>query len=105
MVLGIYPIYLESVSTLFLPVLIPIGIGIALGGFCFMKLTKYLLEHFYGFTFYAILGFTTGSIFVLFPSVSSPLELTLSVLCTIFGFIIVSIFEKTAFSKSNKIKK
>lgn len=80
MLLGIYPIYLSSVSNVYLPVLIPIAIGVLLGGFCFMKLTKFLLEHFYSPTFYCIIGFTVGSILILLPSFSSPLEVVLGVL-------------------------
>ena len=80
MLLGIYPIYLSSVSSIYFPILFPIGIGVILGGFCFMKLTKYLLDHFYAPTFYAITGFTTGSIFVLLPSFSSGIDVILGAL-------------------------
>lgn len=97
MLLGVYNIYLTSVSSLYLPVLIPLGIGILLGGFCFMKLTKYLLEHFYGSTFFCIIGFTVGSIFVLLPTFSSSIELMIGVLSSILGFFIASTFESKLF--------
>lgn len=84
MLLGIYPIYLCAVSTLHFPVLIPILIGIIIGGFCFMKLTNFLLNHFYGPTFYCIIGFTVGSIFVLLPTFSSSLDVVIGILsCTL----------------------
>ena len=84
MLFGVYPIYLSSVSGLYFPVLIPIGIGVFLGGFCFMKLTKFLLEHFYAPTFYCIVGFTVGSIFVLLPSFSCSLDVVIGVLSCLF---------------------
>ena len=80
MLLGIYNIYLTSVSNLYFPVLIPLGIGVILGSLYFMKLTKFLLEHFYAPTFYSIIGFTVGSIFVLLPSFSSNFDVVIGVL-------------------------
>lgn len=80
MLLGIYSVYLNAISSLYFPILLPIGIGVISGGFCFMKLTKYLLEHFYAPTFYSIIGFTVGSIFVLLPSFSSNIDIILGVL-------------------------
>lgn len=86
MLLGVYHVYLSSVSSLYFPVLIPIAIGVVLGGFCFMKLTKFLLERFYAPTFYAIIGFTVGSIFVLLPTFSSCLDAILGSLCCFLRF-------------------
>lgn len=86
MLLGIYPIYLSSVSSIYFPVLIPLGIGVLLGGFCFMKLTKYLLEHFYAPTFYCIIGFTAGSILVLLPSFSSSIDVIIGALSCLLRF-------------------
>ena len=80
MLLGIYSVYLNAISSLYFPILLPIGIGVISGGLCFMKLTKYLLEHFYAPTFYSIIGFTVGSIFVLLPSFSSNIDIILGVL-------------------------
>lgn len=86
MLLGVYEIYLTSVSSLYLPILIPLGIGILFGGFCFMKLTKYLLNHFYAPSFYGIIGFTIGSIFVLLPSFSSGIDVILGILSCVLRF-------------------
>ena len=67
MLLGIYETYLFSVSTIYLPFLIPLCIGLFLGSIVFMKITKFLLDKFYSQTFFVIIGFTLGSIFVLYP--------------------------------------
>ena len=67
MLLGVYESYLFSVSTIYLPFLIPLCIGLFIGSIVFMKITKYLLDKYYAQTFFVIIGFTIGSIFVLYP--------------------------------------
>ena len=89
MLLGIYPIYLNSVSTLYLPVLIPITIGVITGSIIFMKIIKYLLDRFYVQTMCSIIGFTLGSIFVLLPEINTILELIIFVISIIFGYNII----------------
>ena len=42
MLLGVYSLYLTSVSNIYLPVLIPMGIGLVLGSIIFMKIIKYI---------------------------------------------------------------
>ena len=69
MLLGVYESYLFSVSTIYLPFLIPLCIGLFIGSIVFMKITKYLLDKFYAQTFFVIIGFTLGSIFVLYPRI------------------------------------
>ena len=69
MLLGVYESYLFSVSTIYLPFLIPLCIGLFIGSIVFMKITKYLLDRFYAQTFFVIIGFTLGSIFVLYPRI------------------------------------
>lgn len=88
MLLGVYSIYLQSIANLYLPVLIPIGIGLVLGSMIVMKLTKKLLETYYAQTFYSIIGFTIGSIFVLLPQGMTLLETIMCVLCIILGVYI-----------------
>ena len=89
MLLGVYDAYLLSVSSLYLPFLVPLAIGLFFGSICCMKLIKFLLDKFHTQTFYSIIGFTIGSIFVLYPKVSSVNELILSILCIAFGVFIV----------------
>ena len=94
MLLRIYPLYLNSVSNLYLPVLIPMGIGIIIGSLILMKGIKVLLDKFYAQTMYAIIGFTIGSTFVLFPTISSILELIISILCIVLGYLVIRVIEK-----------
>ena len=92
--LGIYSIYLSSISSLFLPVLIPIAIGLVIGSFIFMKLIKYFLDNHHVSTFYSIIGFTLGSILVLIPTCTSTIEFVISLLCIVLGFFLVSLIRK-----------
>ena len=85
MLLGVYSTYLQSIANLYLPVLIPMGIGLITGSFVVMKITKKLLEKHYAKVFYSIIGFTIGSIFVLLPEFNSILEVIVSILCVILG--------------------
>ena len=67
MLLGVYKAYLASISSLFIPFLLPLCIGLFVGSIFFMKLTQTLLNKFYEPTFFSIIGFTLGSILVLYP--------------------------------------
>ena len=103
MLLGVYSVYLQSVDNLYLPVLIPLGIGLILGSIIVMKLTKKLLEKYYAQTFYSIIGFTIGSIFVLLPQGMSLLEIILCVLCIILGVYVSHIPESIKNFRNSKI--
>ena len=91
MLLGVYSVYLQSIANIYLPVLIPIAIGLLFGSIIVMKLTKLLLEKYYGKTFYTIIGFTIGSIFVLLPQGMTVIESILCILCIILGVYISNI--------------
>lgn len=94
MLMGVYNIYLESLSTLYLPFLFPLGVGVLLGSFIFMKLTNFLLKNFYLQTFFTIIGFSLGSIFVLIPNISSFLDFAIFFLSILLGLIIFSLVNK-----------
>ena len=85
MLLGCYDAYLLSVSSLYVPFLFPLLLGLVLGSIFCMKLIKYLLDNYYCSTFYCIIGFTLGSVFVLLPNISCGTELFLGLLCLLFG--------------------
>ena len=70
MLLGIYDIYLNAISTLNFAILMPIALGVFFGGVIFLKAIQILLRNFAQYTYYAICGFTIGSIFVLLPGFS-----------------------------------
>ena len=94
MLLGIYTTYLSSLSSLYLPVLIPIGIGIVIGSFAFMRFMKILINNCYAKTFYTIIGFTLGSTLILIPDFNFDIYTIISILCIILGFFISRIFNR-----------
>lgn len=94
MLIGVYSLYLQSISTLYMPVLVPMGIGLILGCVICMKITKFLLDKCYAPTFYSIIGFTLGSIFILMPPISGILETIICFLCITLGVIVSKIFAK-----------
>ncbi len=85
MLLGVYSTYLTSVSSLYFPILIPIGIGILIGSILFMKITKFCLNNFYAETFYIIIGFTLGSVLVIWPDFSLDLNGFVSFILMLIG--------------------
>jgi putative membrane protein len=86
MLLGIYDAYLISISSLYLPFLIPLILGLSVGCIICMKLIRFLLDKFHTQTFLCIIGFTVGSIFVLYPGISFDIEGLTGLLCLILGF-------------------
>ncbi len=67
MYLGAYHIILDGISNLDFSILIPAGAGLALSIFGFAKLIDLLFKKAYGYTYYAIIGFTLGSMAAIFP--------------------------------------
>ena len=92
MLLGVYDAYLISVSSLYLSVLIPMGIGLFIGSLLCMKLIKFLLDKFHAQTFFSIIGFTLGSIFVLYPGFTFDINGLISILSLCLGLCISSFF-------------
>lgn len=88
MILGTYNIYLEALATLNFAVLVPMGIGLLIGGFLFLKLIEFLFLKYKTYTYYAIIGFTVGSIFVLFPGFNFDLISFASILIMLVSFFI-----------------
>lgn len=96
MLLGIYSIYLESISSLTLSILIPLAIGLAIGSIIWLKIIQYLLNNYYPQTFFAITGFVYGSIFILFPGISLDLNGFISLMLFFMCIYISFSLEKKA---------
>lgn len=85
MLLGVYSAYLTSIANLYFPILVPIIIGLIIGSLVFMKLTKFCLNNYYAQTFYTIIGFTLGSILVIWPEFTPDFKGLFSFLCMMIG--------------------
>lgn len=80
MMMGVYSSYLSAISSLNFSILIPMGIGLILGGFIFMLIINFLFSHFKSYTYFLILGFVIGSVFVIVPGFEFSFECILGVL-------------------------
>ncbi len=87
MCLGVYTTYLNAITTFNLSILIPMGIGLFIGSIVFLFIIKLLFKYFYMETYYAIIGFTLGSIFVLYTPLAFNFESISSILLFILSFI------------------
>ena len=88
--MGVYSSYLSAISTLNFGVLIPIGIGLILGGLIFMYGINFLFSHFKSYTYFLILGFVIGSCFVIYPGFIFNLEHLIAILIGFICFFFVN---------------
>ncbi len=92
MLFGVYEVYLSSIACINLSVLFPIAIGLIIGGLLFLKVINFLLTNYFSQTYYAIIGFTVSSIFVLYPGIGfnfeSFLGLLLFFICFKAGYLL-----------------
>ncbi len=86
MLLGKYETYLSAVSSLNFSVLFPIGIGLCAGSLFFLLAIKYMLCHFKPITYFTIIGFILGSVFVLIPPIPNVTSFFTGVLAFTLGF-------------------
>ena len=94
MCLGVYPTYLNAISVLDLNILIPMGIGLVLGCIIFLLIMKILLKYFYMQTYYSIIGFTLGSVLLLYSPITFDLAGISAIILLILGFMIAGKLEK-----------
>lgn len=94
MCLGIYSVYINAIATLNLAILIPMGIGLIVGCLIFLIIVKLLLKYFYMQTYYSIIGFTLGSVLVLYRPITFDFIGFISIILLITGFWIAGRLEK-----------
>jgi len=90
LVLGIYTIYIEAVSTLDPLILLILAISTVIGVLAGIVFTRKLLETYSQTLYCAILGFIIGSLFVIYPGFSMDFEgllsIVLAVLFAVFAY-------------------
>lgn len=87
LLLGVYSAIITAISSLNILVLIPFGIGVVVGVLLASKIIDFLLEHFYGYTYFAIIGFVVGSLLAIYPGFSFDMAGIVSVICLVLGFV------------------
>ena len=88
MLLGIYNTYLSAISILDISILFPMIIGVGIGSVIFMKAIQKLLKTYHSQTMFGIIGFSLGSMLILFPSYSFNLESIIGLILLFLGFSI-----------------
>ena len=63
-------------------------IGVGIGSFVFMKIIQFLLKKYHSQTMFGIIGFSLGSVLILFPGYGLNLESIIGLILLYFGFII-----------------
>ena len=86
LLMGAYTAIMTAISTLNIIVLIPFAIGVAAGIIVSSKIIDWLLKHFYGYTYYAIIGFVIGSLPAIYPGFAFNISGLISVIVLVIGF-------------------
>jgi len=88
MLLGVYSTYLSAISIVNMTVLFPMFIGVSIGSIVFMKIIQILLNKYHSQTMFGIIGFSLGSVLILFPGYTFNLESIIGLILLVLGFII-----------------
>ena len=88
MLMGVYSTYLSAISMVNMNVLFPMMIGVVIGSIIFMNLIKFLLNKYHLQTMLGIIGFSLGSVFILYPTYSFDLESFIGIILLVLGFFI-----------------
>lgn len=88
MLLGVYNTYLSAISVVNMNVLFPMMLGAGIGSIIFMKIIQSLLNKYHSQTIFGIIGFSLGSVLILYPGYSFNLESIISIILLFLGFII-----------------
>lgn len=88
MLLGVYSTYLSAISVVNMNVLFPMMLGAGIGCFIFMKIIQKLLNKYHSQTIFGIIGFSLGSVLILYPGYSFNLESIISIIILFLGFVI-----------------
>lgn len=88
MMLGLYQLYLSAIASLNLSILLPIGIGLVIGGILFLCLINFLFKFAKSYTYFGIIGFIIGSIFVIYPGFTFDMRGIISIILLIACFIV-----------------
>lgn len=95
LILGVYETIIHAVTSLQLPVIITVGLGIVIGITIMSKFLHYLLHQHRTGTYAVMSGLLIGSLFVIFPGLeTSWLVTVISILTFLSGWILTIILGK-----------
>lgn len=87
--LNLYDVTLNAINNRNIPFLIPLGIGVIIGVLATTRLIENLLEKYPSKTYLLILGFVVGSIIPVFPGIPQGINIVISIIAFIIGFIAI----------------
>lgn len=90
LVMGMYQNTMDSISRIYLPYLIPLGIGGILGILLTTKLLEKAMNKYPRPTYLIILGFMIGSVAEIFPGFPTGFEWIWCIPCAVVGFIVMN---------------
>lgn len=95
LMLGAYQTVLQAIAEMNIPLLLPLGLGVAAGLIVSARFIRFLWQHFPSIMYGFIIGLVTGSIAYLLPAVCQPLQMRFfSVLALLTGNLLVSYFSR-----------
>lgn len=89
LMLGLYDITMQAISSLYLPFLLSMGLGLILGILLLTKLLETAMKKYPQPTYLIILGFVLGSLGEVFPGIPALPQLPLCLLMLAAGFFII----------------
>ena len=94
MLQGMYDIYLNAIASFDLSILIPMGIGVFIGGIIVLKIIQILFLKFNKCMYFCILGFVIGSLPVIYPGFSFDINGVISIIILFMGIFISKLLAK-----------
>jgi len=101
--LGLYGPLLDAAKHIDFPVALSLGAGALISLFIFSRIIEALYRRFHGIMSFAVLGFTLGSLFLVFPGVPEGTNILLCAALAFAGFI--ASFFLARYGKSEKAGK
>ena len=89
LLMGMYDAVMRAITEMYLPYLIPIGLGLALGVVATTKLLEKAMDKFPGPSYLCILGFMAASMAQVFPGLPSGGEWLVCPLMLAAGFLLI----------------
>lgn len=98
-VLGVYPLVIQAVSEINIPILIPVVLGVIVGLLLGASAIRHLLQLFPAHTYAFILGLVIASLFAMSPNLAIDFELMLGSVFFVVGFFLAFLSSKTGKTK------
>lgn len=89
LLMGMYDEFIRAVSQVYLPFLMPLGIGLLLGIILTTKVLEWTMAKYTQQTYLLILGFILGSVMDIFPGIVLRREMFICIITFLIGFGVI----------------